>query len=99
MTKWDLALGMDHDTLVQWSDVNSQILDSLVGNQIFKSSACEMMELEVPLMSQLDSQNAISQEILSLNKHRINEGVGRSRIHKGLQDHIQKGVRSQGKSE
>jgi len=37
--------------------------------------------------------------MLSLNKHRINERVGRSGIHKGFQDHIQKGVGSQEKSE
>ena len=48
---------------------------------------------------QLDRWNAISQEMLSLNKHRINEGVRISGVHKGLQDHIWKGVRSQGKSE
>jgi len=29
-------------------------------------------------------------EDAELNKHRINERVGRSRIHEGLQDHIQK---------
>jgi len=31
--------------------------------------------------------------VLSLNEYRVNEGVGRSGIHEGLQDHIRKGVR------
>jgi len=30
--------------------------------------------------------------VLSLNEYRVNEGVGRSGIHKGLKDRIQKGV-------
>jgi len=37
---------------LQQSDIKSQVLDSPVGKQIFKSSACEMMELEIPSMSQ-----------------------------------------------
>jgi len=52
-----------------------------------------MTELEV------DRQNAISRWMLSLNKHRIDEGVGRSGIHKRLQDCTRKSVRGQGKSE
>ena len=42
--------------------------------------------------SEFDRWNAICWKMLSLNKHRINERVGRSGIHKGLQDHIRKGV-------
>jgi len=41
---------------------------------------------------QLDRWNAISQEMLSLNKHTSHEEVRRSVIHKGLQDHIRRVV-------
>ena len=33
---------------------------------------------------ELDRWNSICREVLSLNKYRIDEGVGRSRIYKGL---------------
>jgi len=34
--------------------------------------------------------NAICRKVLSLNEYRVNKGVGRSGIHKGLQDHIRR---------
>ena len=49
--------------------------------------------------SELDRWNAISRKMLSLNKCRINEGVGRSQIHKELQDCIRMSVGGQEKSE
>jgi len=42
--------------------------------------------------SKFDRWNAICREVLSLNEYIIDEGVGRSRIHKGLQDRVRKGV-------
>jgi len=58
--------------------------------------------LEVPFNeSKFDRQNAICMEVLSLNKYRVNERVGRSRNPQGLQDHIRKcsDVRESGVSE
>jgi len=45
---------------------------------------------------ELDRQNAISGKMLSLNKHRIDEGVGGSGVHGGFEDHIWKRVEGQG---
>jgi len=39
-----------------------------------------------------DRRNAICRKVLSLNEYRVNDGVRRSGIHKGLQDCIRKGV-------
>ena len=47
---------------------------------------------------ELDRWNSISGKMLSLNKCRINKGVGRSGIHKGLKDCVRKSIRGQGKS-
>jgi len=49
--------------------------------------------------SEFDRQNAICREVLILNEYRINKGVGRSGIHKGIQDHIWECVRCQRKCE
>jgi len=48
-----------------------------------------MTELEGSIdESKFDRQNAICREVLSLNKYRIDEGVGRSGITRDFRDHI-----------
>ena len=76
-------------TLVQWSDKKCQVL-SFPGRKAYGEVKGLSNDRVGGSVHEVESywRNVVSWKVLSLNKVRIDEGVGRSGVHKGFKDRV-----------